>query len=213
MELGPANLSARHPRTTQMLRWRAALLTLRKDDERSFNISCILRIESLVGRGQSSSRSKMTAGPSGSSIGTTWIIEWTTVNHPFSLSAITCNLSIDGGGSCSVSTRVLITDSVSNTRRSTWLLTSDAAGVRLTDELFEIHVMIDARLRFRLLLPFDWRQESLSCSPGTGIGLFRCRHRQRPIFHAFVFNDWPLQVCINSFTFAAHDAVLLFAHV
>lgn len=53
----------------------------------------------LLGNGQSSSRSVMTAGPSGSSRGMTCTIDRTTTNHPASLSAMECSLSIDGGGS------------------------------------------------------------------------------------------------------------------
>lgn len=91
-----------------------------KDDDLRFKRSTSFRIESFVGNGQSSRSSRMTAGPSGSFIGITLIIELTTVSHPFSLSAMTWSRSIAWGGSCSLSTRVLNTDNVSNTKRSTW---------------------------------------------------------------------------------------------
>lgn len=56
----------------------------------------------LVGKGQSSRSNVITAGPKGSSIGTTFAIELTTVNHPPSLSAIKWRRVIEGGGSKSL---------------------------------------------------------------------------------------------------------------
>ena len=46
----------------------------------------------FVGNGQSSRSKVIFAGPSGSLIGITSTMDWTTCNHPSSLSAILCNL-------------------------------------------------------------------------------------------------------------------------
>ena len=56
----------------------------------------------LLGSGQSSSRSVMTAGPRGSVRGITCTMDLTTTSHPASLSAMECSFNMDGGGSWSL---------------------------------------------------------------------------------------------------------------
>lgn len=58
-----------------------------------FFLYIAIEFPTFVGNGQSSRSRVMLAGPSGSIIGMTSTIDWTTCNHPSSLSAILCNLS------------------------------------------------------------------------------------------------------------------------
>lgn len=143
MLLGPANFSAKQPRITHKFRSRRGVRRNEYDI-----ISATSRTESFVGNGLSSNSNVITLGPIGCSIGTTRIKDFTNCIHPFGLSVMSCswtcqkwpklksvwiarifaidliscdnqNVTIELGGSGSLSTIVPITLSVSLTSRST----------------------------------------------------------------------------------------------
>uniref|UniRef100_A0A6B0UJG3 Secreted protein n=1 Tax=Ixodes ricinus TaxID=34613 RepID=A0A6B0UJG3_IXORI len=108
------------PSTTQIFLCHVGLLLPPTDSSLdNWNICDSFPTDSLVGRGQSSRMRVMTAGPRGSSMGMALTIDLTTRSQPDSLSASRCSLIMNGGGSCSLSTRVLMMDSVSRMRCST----------------------------------------------------------------------------------------------
>ena len=73
----------------------------------------------------------MTAGPRGSDKGITVTRDSTSWTQPSSLSAMVWSLSRLAGGSCSFSTRVLISSNVSRTRELTVSLEHSPAIMRL----------------------------------------------------------------------------------
>ena len=121
-ERGPANFSARQPST--MARLRCFVTPPSPPSPALVESSLLIRWRqrtavSTVGSGQSSSRSVMTAGPRGSLTGMTSTRDWTSCSQPSSWSATLCSFIRLAGGSCSFSTSVLMTSSVSSTSEST----------------------------------------------------------------------------------------------